>query len=122
MANKAQLRAYAKKMRANPTKSEKEARIALKRSRIPFKEQVPFKYYILDFLISNRLLVLEIDGGYHKARSWKDKRRDDFCREIGLKVLRIKNKDVKSVVSRVKKFAKVKNYKAKLKIIMNKIK
>ncbi len=115
------LKRYAKKMRDNPTPSEKAARIALKRARIAFKEQVPFKYYILDFLILNRLLVLEIDGGYHKTRSWKDKKRDEFCKNLGLKVLRVKNGD-ETIVKKVKKYAKVKNYKSKLKKIMDKIK
>ncbi len=120
--NRAVLRARAKKMREKPTKAEKHARIALKRSRINFKEQVPFKYYILDFIIQNRLLVLEIDGGYHKTRSWKDKKRDEFCNNLGLKVLRIRNENVKSVISKVKKYPRVKNYKQKLKIIMDKVK
>lgn len=121
MATKKQLIGYAKKMRLNPTESEKKARLALKKAKIPFKEQVPFKYYILDFLIENRLLVLEIDGGYHNERSKKDKKRDDFCKSLGLKVLRIKNENVDTVVSRVKRFTKIKNYKSKLQIIMKKL-
>lgn len=118
MATRKQLRKYARKMRANPTNSEKKAKIALKRARIPYREQVPFKYYILDFIISNRLLVLEIDGGYHKTRDEKDRKRDEFCRQMGLKVLRIKNEHVNTVVSQVKKFKKVKNYKQKLETIL----
>lgn len=121
MATKKQLLAYAKRMRKNPTSSEKRAKAILKANNIPFKEQVPFKYYILDFIISNRLLVLEIDGGYHKERSEKDKKRDDFCKNLGLKVLRIKNENVETVAKRIKRFTKIKNYKEKLKIILKKL-
>lgn len=119
MATKRQLIGYANKMRKNPTASEKIARLALKKARILFKEQVPFKYYILDFLIYNRMLVLEIDGGYHKERNKKDEKRDEFCKALGLKVLRIKNENVNTVVSRVKRFSIIRNYKKKLEVIIN---
>lgn len=118
MPSQTQLKAYARRLRLKPTPSEVKAYKALKGARIGFKFQVPFKYYILDFLIPSRLLVLEIDGGYHKTRSWKDKKRDKFCRDMGLKVLRVKNHNVKTVVSKVKRFVKVKNFKTKLFKIM----
>jgi len=121
MATKKQLKEWARKMKKNPTVSEKKTRLALKGARIPFIEQVPFKYYILDFIISNRLLVLEIDGGYHVERAEKDRKRDKYCRDLGLKVLRIKNENVDTVITRVKKFKKVENYKKKLAIILKKI-
>ena len=119
MATKKQMIGYAKKMRLEPTRSEHAAKLALKKAKIPFKQQVPFKYYILDFIIPNRLLVLEIDGGYHTTRSEKDKKRDDFCKRLGLKVLRIKNENVHTVVSRVRRFDKVRGYKKKLEQILN---
>lgn len=118
MATRKQLIGYAKKMRNNPTQSERKAGELLKKARIPFREQVPFKYYILDFIITNRLLVLEIDGGYHKDRAWKDEQRDKFCKKLGLKVLRIKNENVDTVVRRVKRFKTIKNYKKKLDTIL----
>lgn len=118
MATKKKLQEYAKKMRLNPTSDEAKAKLLLKKAKIPFKQQVPFKYYILDFIILNRLLVLEIDGGYHKERTKKDIQRDKFCKEKGLKVLRIKNENVNTVINRIKKFTKIKNYKEKLKIIL----
>jgi len=121
MGTKKQMIGYAKKMRKNPTASEEKARLALKAARIPFKCQVPFKYYILDFIISNRLLVLEVDGGYHTERVEKDRKRDEFCRKMGLKVLRIKNEDVGTVVRRVKRFGTIKGYKAKLEAILKKV-
>lgn len=109
-------------MRNNPTQSERRAKELLKKARIPFREQVPFKYYILDFIISNRLLVLEIDGGYHKDRVWKDEQRDKFCKKLGLKVLRVRNENVETVINRVKRFKIVRNYKQKLINILNNIK
>lgn len=119
MANQKQLKAYARTLRKKATPSEQKAKKALKSARIAFKFQVPFKYYILDFLIPSRLLIVEVDGGYHKTRTLKDKRRDKFCRSMGLKVLRIKNKNVGTIVAKVKKYSRVKNFKAKLQEIMN---
>ncbi len=121
MATKKQLLAYAKKMKKNPTKSEEIARVLLKKAKIPFRQQIPFKYYILDFIVFNRLLVVEIDGGYHQERSIKDQKRDAFCKQMGLKVLRIKNENVNTIISRVRRFGKVSNYKNKLQIILKKL-
>lgn len=118
---KKQLQTRAKRMRLNPTKGEQHAKNALKKARIGFKTQVPFKYYILDFIIPNRLLILEVDGSFHNKRKEYDKRRDSYCRDMGLKVLRVKNGD-ETIVKKVKRYAKVKNYKSKLKKIMDKIK
>lgn len=119
MATKKKLKEYARKMRKNPTKSEEIAEKALRKAKIPIRVQVPFKYYILDFIISNRLLVLEIDGGYHKERTEKDKIRDSFCKKMGLKVLRINNEDVDTVIKRVRRFKKISNYQVKLNKILN---
>lgn len=121
MATKRQLKIYAKKLKDNPTKSESIAKKLLKKANIPFREQIPFKYYILDFIVTNRLLIVEIDGGYHKNRSLKDKKRDIFCNEMGLKVLRIKNENVNSIIKKVKKYPIVKDYKTKLNRIIRKV-
>lgn len=121
MASKKQLKIYAKKLKENPTKSEIVAKKLIKKANIPFMEQIPFKYYILDFIITNRLLIVEIDGGYHKNRREKDKQRDIFCNKMGLKVLRIKNENVNSIIRKIKNYPKVKNYKYKLRNILNKI-
>lgn len=120
MATKKQLQTYARRMKANPTMGEQQAKKALKKARIGFKTQVPFKYYILDFIIPNRLLILEIDGSFHNKRKEYDKRRDKFCRYMGLKVLRVKNGD-KSLIKKIKKYPRIKNYKIILEKIMKKI-
>ena len=116
---KNQLIGYARRLRTYPTKSEDKARKLLRKYNIPYKFQVPFKYYILDFIITNRLLVVEIDGGYHKDRKHKDKIRDNFCKTNGLKVLRIKNHEVNTLIKKIKAFKKVPNSKVKLNSILN---
>ena len=55
------------------------------------QRQVVFGFYILDFVIAARLLVIEIDGDNHADQAAYDARRDSFCLEHGLRVLRIPN-------------------------------
>lgn len=107
-----QLKQKAKHMKENPTSAENRASKILKKAGIPYNQQKIFGFYILDFLIPNRLLVLEIDGKYHIKGNYHDKRRDEFCKEYGLNVLRVRNEDVEKIVKRIRKFKKIKGYKA----------
>lgn len=62
------------------------------------EKQVFFKIcnhsYFLDYYIPSHRLAIEIDGGYHKLRKTDDKLRDSLFREIGIRTIRIKSKDV----------------------------
>jgi very-short-patch-repair endonuclease len=59
------------------------------------KRQHPFKIngrmYFADIYIKRIGTIIEIDGGYHKGRTEKDKQRDEDFASIGIKTLRIPN-------------------------------
>lgn len=62
------------------------------------KRQVYFmirgRSYFLDFFFPKRMLAVEIDGSVHKYNKEHDRRRDADFRSIGIRTVRIKNKDV----------------------------
>ena len=50
--------------------------------------------YFLDFFFPERMVAVEIDGSSHKTQKEHDRRRDADFRSIGIRTIRIKNKDV----------------------------
>ena len=50
--------------------------------------------YFLDFFFPQRMLAIEIDGSSHTDRKAYDQRRDADFRSIGIRTIRVKNKDV----------------------------
>lgn len=88
------LTGYAKQNRRTPTKAEAELRRKLLRWRIRFRSQKPFDFFIVDFLIPDRRLVIEVDGLYHNDTVEYDKRREEYLTDIGLTVIRITNDEV----------------------------
>jgi very-short-patch-repair endonuclease len=94
-----ELRRYSRKLRKNMTEAEKLLWSRLRRKQIKdyqFYRQKIIGDYIVDFYCPKGNLVIELDGGqhYHNKGKAKDKRRDDFMKELGLKVLRFSDKDV----------------------------
>ena len=61
-----------------------------------FYRQKPVGNFIVDFYCPKANLVLELDGGQHYTEGGKekDRRRDDFMRSIGLRVLRFSDREV----------------------------
>lgn len=51
-------------------------------------------FYIADFVVPSRMLVIELDGSSHDGREAYDAKRDAFLRGLGFTVLRIKNRDM----------------------------
>jgi very-short-patch-repair endonuclease len=83
---------YAKHHRKNPTKAEAKLKKMLLKWKISFRSQRQFDYYIVDFLIQNKRLVIEVDGGYHSKTTTYDKRRESYLRNvIGLEIIRVTN-------------------------------
>jgi very-short-patch-repair endonuclease len=60
-------------------------------------------FYIADFYCHEKSLVVELDGGIHKKQKEQDKLRDDVIDHLGLKVLRIANKEVFGDIDKVLK-------------------
>lgn len=64
---------------------------------VKFLRQKPIGMYIGDFVSLEAALVIELDGSqhYHDVDEDKDKARDDFLKDLGFKVLRFSNLDVR---------------------------
>ena len=63
---------------------------------LQFYRQKTIGGYIVDFYCPRAKLVLELDGGQHFTDDGrkKDKQRDEYLNELGIKVLRISDSDV----------------------------
>jgi len=61
-----------------------------------FFRQKPIGNYIVDFYCKDAHLVIEIDGGQHyeEANIKADKTREEFLKNLGLRVLRFTNLEV----------------------------
>ena len=87
---------FAKENRKNPTPAEKKLKNLLLKWRIKFRTQRMYDFYIVDFLIPDRWLIIEIDGGYHAIIKQKtyDERRTIYLEKKGFTVIRFLNDDV----------------------------
>lgn len=50
--------------------------------------------YFLDFFFPEQMVAVEIDGSSHRFKKAHDRQRDADLRSIGIRTIRIKNKDV----------------------------
>ena len=82
---------FASAMRAAPTTTEALLFQELRGNRlgVAFKRQVVLGGYVVDLLAPSRMLVVEVDGGYHAGRARADARRDRKLARLGYRVLRI---------------------------------
>lgn len=99
----------ARELRKNPTESENKLWQILRRKQMKgfkFLRQKPLIYsekyrvksfFIADFYCSRLKLVFEVDGKIHDYQKYYDEERDKVIRELGLKVLRIKNEETKNL-------------------------
>lgn len=65
-------------------------------------------YFISDFYCAEKKFVIEVDGEIHNFQKEEDQHREEIIRELGLRVLRIKNeevKDVHQVLEKIRQFA-----------------
>jgi very-short-patch-repair endonuclease len=68
-----------------------------------FTRQKPLLHFIADFYCSKLLLVVEIDGEYHKYQIARDDERTRELEEYGLKVIRFSNEDIIHNLSEIEK-------------------
>lgn len=82
------------------TSAEKLVKELLEKDGRNFKNQIIIGFYIVDFIILDKCLVVEIDGGYHDTdyQKWYDRQRDIFLTKCGLEVLHIKNEEAHKVI------------------------
>lgn len=85
----------------NQTEAEKSFEKILFNNGISFLKQVFFRIdkhtYFLDFYLPDYKIAFEIDGSVHKGAKKYDNIRDEYFKMIGIKTIRIKNKDVEKV-------------------------
>lgn len=88
----------ARDLRTNGVKAEAYLWKMLKHSQSGYKfsRQKPILHYIADFYCHELRLVVEIDGSSHNSEEnfFRDRRRDQEMKAIGLKVVRLWDNDV----------------------------
>lgn len=87
---------FARKLRHEQTDAESLLWYLLRDRRLggyKFRRQHPMPPYTLDFFCRDAAMVIELDGGQH-ADPERDRRRDEWLAERGLRVLRFWNHDV----------------------------
>jgi very-short-patch-repair endonuclease len=93
------LKDRARSLRNNMTEGEQALWSKLRGKQIlgfQFYRQKPLGNYILDFYAPKAKLVVEVDGSQHAetAHAGKDKERDQYLANLGLKVLRFNSREV----------------------------
>ena len=105
------LRAIARRLRKRPTGSEARLWQALRNRQLDglkFLRQHPIGVSIVDFYCHEKRLVVEVDGGMHKALDVheRDRMRQELIEQHGLQVLRCSDADVeqnlKAVLDRIR--------------------
>lgn len=93
------LRKYAQNLRSGMTKEERHLWYDfLKQLPVTVNRQKVIGQYIVDFYISSKGIVIELDGSQHYEDSGRmaDRERDTFLNSLGLTVLRYSNLEVNS--------------------------
>jgi len=97
--------ARAREMRHPQTPAEATLWCALRNRRTGFKfrRQHPIYRFIIDFYCAKAKLLIEIDGESHLEPSQKeyDKARTEYLEELGYKVIRFTNNDVRYNINAV---------------------
>jgi very-short-patch-repair endonuclease len=93
------LKEYSRKLRRNMTDAEKLLWSKLRGRQLKgfqFNRQKPIGNYIVDFYCRKAKLVIEVDGSQHYQHDGreKDKVRDAYMSQLGLRVLRFSDRDV----------------------------
>ncbi len=66
-----------------------------------FNRQFPIDNFIVDFISRKLRLVIEVDGYSHQFKIEKDKLRDERLNQLGYRVLRIQEYDIKTDLNNV---------------------
>ena len=84
-------------LRKNQTKSEGLLWSILRAKQLcglKFRRQYPIGPWITDFACPTRMLVVEIDGGYHDQTVDRDLRRQNHLQKLGWTIIRFTDNDV----------------------------
>lgn len=89
--------ANARRLRSNQTLAEAKLWAIVRAGRLQgfkFKRQVPIDRYFVDFLCSDRRLIIELDGKAHEDRELYDAERTEVLEACGFHVMRFPNEHV----------------------------
>jgi len=89
----------ARTLRINQTEAEARLWSRLRNRSLDgfkFRRQIAVDPFIVDFLCSEAMLIVELDGGQHAEQADADARRTTYLEERGYRVLRFWNNDVLS--------------------------
>ncbi|MBU0489426.1 MAG: endonuclease domain-containing protein [Bacteroidetes bacterium] len=110
--NLSHLKETRKVLRKNMTPAELALWEMLKEKKLlgrKFRRQYSIGNYIADFYCTSEKIVIELDGQHHFSKEGidKDKERDKFLVDLGMKVLRFENKEVLDNLTEVLKIIKL---------------
>jgi very-short-patch-repair endonuclease len=105
---------HVRELRKNQTEPEANLWEILRNRRligVKFLRQHPFiysyyrrpMYFIADFYCAEKSLVIELDGKVHVNQKEYDEQRDFILKQKGLKVLRIRNEELRDIYKVKKK-------------------
>ena len=101
------LKDFAKENRKNATLAEDIMweNIRNKTLGVEFRRQHIIADFIADFVCLDKMLIIEIDGGYHSERKQKedDELRTERLNELGFRVIRFSNEEVQFNIEEVLK-------------------
>ena len=101
------LKDFAKENRKNATLAEDILweNIRNKTLGVEFRRQHIIADFIADFVCLDKMLIIEIDGGYHSERKQKedDELRTERLNELGFRVIRFSNEEVQFNIEEVLK-------------------
>ncbi len=92
-------RARARQLRQQSTDAERKLWSVLRNHQLAgykSRRQVPIGNYIVDFVCFEKKLVVEVDGGQHRAQAKYDDNRTQFLQSAGFRVMRFWNNEVLS--------------------------
>ena len=76
------------------------SKLELKRERggdkqgVHFRRQQVVAGFIVDFYCHQAALAIEVDGDIHDLQQEEDARREKVLREVGLRIVRLKNEEI----------------------------
>ena len=94
------LKRYSQTLRKNMTDAERLLWAKLRRRQLTkgyqFYRQRIIGNYIVDFYCAKSKLIVEVDGGQHyqDEEDKKDKVRKEYMKELGMKILRVSDREV----------------------------
>jgi very-short-patch-repair endonuclease len=90
------LQSYARQNRRKPTAACVAFFKHLQRAKIRFMSEYPIPPFIADFVLKDRKIIIEIDGGYHDEpkQQEKDRARTLILNSKGYTVYRLRNEEV----------------------------